>query len=75
MGPEPPTGELCQVVWSHDQDRQIDRLYRNGVLVDTIANTGLWSAIPDSDNWMARDEWQDSMFAGASWISASGAGH
>jgi hypothetical protein len=64
-GPKLPIGVLCQVVWSHDQDRQLDRLYCNGVQVATRANTGLWSAMPDSDNWMARDEWPDPMFAGA----------
>jgi hypothetical protein len=58
-------GVLSQVVWSHDQDRQMDRLYRNGVLVATAPNTALWSSLPDGDNWMARDEWPDSMFAGA----------
>jgi hypothetical protein len=64
-GPKLPIGVLSQVVWSHDQDRQFDRLFCNGVQVATAANTGLWSSMPDSDNWMARDEWQDPMFAGA----------
>ena len=58
-------GVLSQVVWTHDQDRQLDKLYRNGVLVATAANTGLWATLPDTDNWMARDEWPDPMFAGS----------
>ncbi|HZR16120.1 MAG TPA: LamG-like jellyroll fold domain-containing protein [Verrucomicrobiae bacterium] len=64
-GPALQPGELSQVVWTHDQDRQLDKLYRNGVLVATAANTGLWSTLPDTDNWLARDEWPDAMFAGA----------
>jgi hypothetical protein len=57
-------GVLSQVVWTHDQDRQLDKLYRNGVLVATAANTGLWSTLPDTDNWLARDQWPDPMFTG-----------
>jgi hypothetical protein len=57
-------GVLSQVVWTHDQDRQLDKLYRNGVLVATAVNTGLWSTLPDTDNWLARDEWPDPMFTG-----------
>ncbi|MGA2244207.1 MAG: LamG domain-containing protein [Verrucomicrobiota bacterium] len=64
-GPKLPIGVLCQVVWSHDQDRQLDRLYCNGQQVATAVNTALWSSLPDSDNWLARDEWQDPMFSGA----------
>jgi hypothetical protein len=64
-GPPLDPGVLSQVVWSHDQDRQLDKLYRNGLLVATAVNTGLWSTLPDTDNWLARDEWPDAMFAGA----------
>jgi len=63
-GPPLVAGELSQVVWSHDQDRQLDKLYRNGVLVASAVNTGLWNTLPDTDNWLARDEWPDAMFAG-----------
>ncbi len=65
QGPVLQAGVLSQVVYSHDQDRQLDKLYRNGVLVATAQNTGLWSTLPDTDNWMARDEWPDPMFQGA----------
>lgn len=58
-------GVLSQVVWTHDQDRQLDKLYRNGVLVATAVNTGLWATLPDTDNWLARDEWPDPMFTGS----------
>ncbi len=58
-------GVLSQVVWTHDQDRQLDRLYCNGQQVASAVNTGLWSTLPDSDNWLARDQWQDPMFNGA----------
>lgn len=64
-GPALEPGVLSQVVWTHDQDRQLDKLYRNGVLVATASNTGQWSTLPDADNWLARDEWPDPMFAGA----------
>ncbi len=64
-GPPLQSNVLSQVVWTHDQDRQIDKLYRNGVLVASAVNTGLWNTLPDTDNWMARDEWPDPMFNGA----------
>ncbi|HUC85789.1 MAG TPA: LamG domain-containing protein, partial [Candidatus Acidoferrales bacterium] len=64
-GPALEARVLSQVVWTHDQDRQLDHLYRNGQLVATGVNTALWSSLPDTDNWMARDEWADPMFAGA----------
>ncbi|HEY3863401.1 MAG TPA: LamG domain-containing protein [Verrucomicrobiae bacterium] len=65
QGPALQAGVLSQVIYTHDQDRQLDKLYRNGVLVASAPNTALWSAFPDTDNWMARDEWQDPMFQGA----------
>ncbi|HLX71480.1 MAG TPA: LamG-like jellyroll fold domain-containing protein, partial [Verrucomicrobiae bacterium] len=52
------------IVWTHDQDRQLDRLYLNGQLVGSSVNTALWSTLPDTDNWLARDEWPDPMFNG-----------
>ena len=64
-GPPLTVGQLSQVVWTHDQDRQLDKLYRNGVLVASAANTGTWASLPDTDNWLARDEWPDPMFAGS----------
>jgi hypothetical protein len=64
-GPPLQAGVLSQVVWTHDQDRQLDKLYRNGQLVATAVNTGVWSSLPDADNWLARDEWPDPMFTGA----------
>jgi hypothetical protein len=64
-GPPLTVGELSQVVWTHDQDRQLDKLYRNGILVASAANTGTWASLPDTDNWLARDEWPDPMFAGS----------
>lgn len=63
-GPALDTNVLSQVVWTHDQVRHLDKLYRNGQLVATAANTGLWSTLPDTDNWLARDEWPDAMFNG-----------
>jgi hypothetical protein len=65
QGPVLQSNVLSQVVYTHDQDRQLDKLYRNGVLVASAQNTALWSSFPDTDNWMARDEWQDPMFQGA----------
>ena len=65
QGPVLQPNVLSQVVYSHDQDRQLDKLYRNGVLVASAPNTGLWSTLPDTDNWMARDEWPDPMFQGS----------
>jgi len=65
QGPVLEAGVLSQVVYTHDQDRQLDKLYRNGVLVASAPNTALWSSFPDADNWMARDEWQDPMFQGS----------
>jgi Concanavalin A-like lectin/glucanases superfamily len=59
-----PSGTLCQVVLSHDQDRQSDKLYLNGKLVANSVNTALWSTLPDTDNWLARDEWPDPVFSG-----------
>lgn len=67
-GAEPlPTNTLCQIVYSHDQDRQVDKLYLNGQLVNSAPNTALWSSLPDSDNWLARDEWPDPVFSGQYW--------
>lgn len=67
-GPHPlPTNVLCQIVWTHDQDRQLDKVYVNGQLIGSAVNTALWSSLPDSDNWLARDEWQDPMFNGQYW--------
>jgi hypothetical protein len=65
LGPSLQAGVLSQVVWSHDQDRQLDKLYLNGQLVNSAQNTALWSSLPDTDNWMARDEWPDPMFNGS----------
>jgi hypothetical protein len=65
QGPALEQNVLSQVVYTHDQDRQLDKLYRNGVLVASAQNTAAWSSLPDTDNWMARDEWQDPMFQGA----------
>lgn len=62
-----PTNTLCQIVLSHDQDRQADKLYLNGQLVANNVNTALWSSLPDTDNWLARDEWPDPVFSGQYW--------
>ena len=68
QGPNPlQAGVLSQIVWTHDQDRQLDKLYLNGQLITTAANTALWSSLPDTDNWLARDEWPDAMFSGEYW--------
>lgn len=68
QGPNPlQVGVLSQIVWTHDQDRQLDKLYLNGQLLTTAANTALWSSLPDTDNWLARDEWPDPMFSGEYW--------
>jgi hypothetical protein len=68
LGPNPlQIGVLSQIVWTHDQDRQLDKLYLNGQLVASAVNTALWSSVPDTDNWIARDEWQDPMFNGQYW--------
>jgi hypothetical protein len=67
-GPNPlQVGVLSQIVWSHDQDRQVDKLYLNGQLLTSAVNTALWSTLPDTDNWLARDEWPDPMFSGEYW--------
>jgi hypothetical protein len=63
-GPSLQVGVLSQVVWTHDQDRQFDKLYLNGQEVSSGVNTAQWSSLPDTDNWMARDEWPDPMFNG-----------
>lgn len=62
-----PTNTLCQIVYSHDQDRQVDKLYLNGQLLNSSINTALWSTLPDTDNWLARDEWPDPVFSGQYW--------
>jgi hypothetical protein len=62
-----PTNTLCQVVYTHDQDRQADKVYLNGQLVNSAVNTALWSSLPDADNWLARDEWPDPVFSGQYW--------
>ncbi len=68
LGPNPlQIGVLSQIVWTHDQDRQLDKLYLNGQLITSAANTALWSTLPDTDNWLARDQWQDPMFNGQYW--------
>jgi len=64
-GPSLQAGVLSQVVITHDQDRQLDKLYANGQLITSGVNTRLWSSLPDGDNWLARDQWPDAMFNGA----------
>ena len=64
-GPSLQAGVMSQVVITHDQDRQLDKLYFNGQLLTSGVNTRLWSSLPDGDNWLARDEWPDAMFNGA----------
>jgi Concanavalin A-like lectin/glucanases superfamily len=64
-GPTLPIGVLSQVVVTHDQDRQLDKLYLNGQLVASGNNSRLWSALSDTDNWLARDQWPDAMFNGS----------
>jgi hypothetical protein len=64
-GPSLQAGVLSQVVLTHDQDRQLDKLYLNGELITSGVNTRLWSSLPDGDNWLARDEWPDAMFNGS----------
>jgi hypothetical protein len=63
-GPSLQAGVLSQVVITHDQDRQLDKLYANGQLITSGVNTRLWSSLPDGDNWLARDQWPDAMFNG-----------
>jgi hypothetical protein len=64
-GPRLPVGVLSQVVLTHDQDRQVDKLYLNGQLVASGTNPRLWSDLADTDNWLARDQWRDPFFNGA----------
>ncbi len=64
-GPSLVAGMLSQVVVTHDQDRQLDKLYLNGQLVASGSNDRLWSSLPDTDNWLARDQWPDAMFNGS----------
>jgi hypothetical protein len=64
-GPSLQMGVLSQVVITHDQDRQLDKLYLNGQLLSSGINPRLWSSLPDTDNWLARDQWPDPMFNGA----------
>jgi len=64
-GPSLQAGVLSQVVVTHDQDRQLDKLYLNGQLISSGSNPLLWSSLPDTDNWLARDQWPDPMFNGA----------
>ena len=64
-GPSLQVGVLSQVVLTHDQDRQLDKLYLNGQLISSGANPLLWSSLPDTDNWLARDQWPDPMFNGS----------
>jgi hypothetical protein len=64
-GPSLQQGVLSQVVITHDQDRQLDKLYLNGQLISTGSNPLLWSSLPDTDNWLARDQWPDAMFNGS----------
>lgn len=64
-GPSLQQGVLSQVVITHDQDRQLDKLYLNGKLISSGSNPLLWSSLPDTDNWLARDQWPDPMFNGS----------
>ncbi len=64
-GPSLEPGILSQVVITHDQDRQLDKLYLNGQLIGSGSNPLLWSSLPDTDNWLARDQWRDAMFNGS----------
>jgi hypothetical protein len=64
-GPSLAENQLSQVVITHDQDRQLDKLYLNGQLISSGSNTRLWSSLSDLDNWLARDQWPDAMFNGS----------
>ncbi len=64
-GPSLVANQLSQVVITHDQDRQLDKLYLNGQLISSGSNTRLWSSLSDTDNWLARDQWPDAMFNGS----------
>lgn len=64
-GPPLTPGVLSQVVITHDQDRQLDKLYANGQLIASGTNPLLWSGLSDTDNWLARDQWPDPMFNGS----------
>lgn len=64
-GPSLQQGVLSQVVITHDQDRQLDKLYLNGQLIASGQNNRLWSSLSDADNWLARDQWPDPMFNGS----------
>ena len=64
-GPSLQAGVLSQIVITHDQDRQLDKMYLNGQLISSGANPLLWSSLPDTDNWLARDQWPDPMFNGS----------
>jgi hypothetical protein len=65
LGPTVPRGVLSQIVLTHDQERQTDKLYLNGQLVASGVNTRSWADLPDTDNWLARDQWPDAFFNGA----------
>ena len=65
QGPAPPVGVKSQVILSHDQRRQLDKLYLNGQLVASGSTTALFASLSDADNWLARDQWQDPMFDGS----------
>jgi Concanavalin A-like lectin/glucanases superfamily len=61
-----PIGTLCQVVCTHDQERQLDKIYINGQLQAYRSGASwLFSALSDTDNWLSRDQWGDWMFNGA----------
>lgn len=64
-GPTVQTNVLNQVVLTHDQDRQLAKLYLNGQLVATASTTARFSDLSDTDNWLARDQWPDPMFNGS----------
>lgn len=66
VGPtELPQNRLVQVVLTHDQDRQLDRLYVDGQLQASGTVTATFDSLPDTDNYLICDEWPDPNFNGS----------
>ncbi len=66
VGPtELPQNTQVQVVLTHDQDRQLDRLYVNGQLQAGSTVTATFDSLPDTDNYLVCDEWPDPNFNGS----------
>lgn len=54
------------LVYTHDEDHGVDRLYINGVRQATVVDTMKFSNIADVNDWLGRSQWSGDRYFGGS---------